>query len=639
MNNITNIIDQYMLTYSYYTMFHRAIPCLLDGLKVSQRMVMEVVKNINSFEKSNTVSGKVMLIHPHGDCYPTIVNMVQKDNNNYPLVLGKGSFSFRTTRDGVPASSRYTECKVSDIGKLLTQNKEEVEYIPSYDNKTTIPLSFSPDLPFILLNGQQGVAVGFSTLIPQYNLSEVCDQTISILKGKKYTHIFPDFSTGGYIDRVEVEDGEKMKYTIKGKYEIDGLNILIKEIPYYTSREEIIEKIEELALSGVMKEVKDVEDLTDKNGLLIEIQLKRGTNVDEFIDKLHSLTTFQTTFTTNIGYIDGEKLVYSGIEELLSRWIDIKRKAVLEGTTKKIEKIEEKLIIADALSKTVDSLDYICDFIRKTEEDKIVGKLMEEYGIAEKGAIYLSELGIKYFRESFFYKKIDEVANLRKQMDELLAIVKDNATNELIRRLERIKKEYGTPRKTEVVEFKERKVVKIKDMETYKGYVYVTEKGFIYKTNVKTINLTPGDKIITTEYVREGGEVLIFDSKGDCNKFYLEDIDNCGKNIGYYTGIDDLVGAVIIQEETKSLLFVYEDARVCHIDVEKYRTATKRKKLADSLYMDAKLLYCTPVIDDIEITLKTKRTTKVINSKDFMVKKTRNTRGVQVLKSLILEVK
>lgn len=636
---ILDLLDKYMIDYSMYCIYHRAIPYLGDGLKPSQRMVMEICKDITRLTKSNTVCGKVQLIHPHGSQYDTLVNMVQKDGNNIPMIEGKGSFSYFTSRDLTAAADRYTEVKINKFGKEITGNKDELSFMPSYDGREMIPVSFSPDFPLILLNGQKGVAVGFSTLIPQYNLSEVCNQTINILKGKKYTHIFPDFSTGGYIDKVEVEDGEKMKYTIKGKYEIDGLNVLIKEIPYYTSREEIIEKIEELALSGVMKEVKDVEDLTDKNGLLIEIQLKRGTNVDEFIDKLHSLTTFQTTFTTNIGYIDGEKLVYSGIEELLSRWIDIKRKAVLEGTTKKIEKIEEKLIIADALSKTVDSLDYICDFIRKTEEDKIVGKLMEEYGIAEKGAIYLSELGIKYFRESFFYKKIDEVANLRKQMDELLAIVKDNATNELVRRLERIKKEYGTPRKTEVVEFKERKVVKIKDIETYKGYVYVTEKGFIYKTNVKTINLTPGDKIITTEYVREGGEVLIFDSKGDCNKFYLEDIDNCGKNIGYYTGIDDLVGAVVIQEETKSLLFIYEDARVCHIDVEKYRTTTKRKKLADSLYMDAKLLYCTPVIDDIEITLKTKRITKVINSKDFMVKKTRNTRGVQVLKSQILEVK
>ena len=638
--NLIDKIDDYMLTYSYYTIYHRAVPYLLDGLKPSQRCIMEVVKNINSYEKSNTVAGKVMLIHPHGDSYPTIVNMVQKDNNNYPLILGKGSFSGRTTRDGVPASSRYTECKVSEMGKLLTQNKDEVDYIPSYDNKTTIPVCFSPDLPMILINGQQGIATGFSINIPQYNLIDVCTQTINLLQGKPYTHIFPDFSTGGYINNSPCADSSSMRYTLRGKYSIDNDGVTITEIPYYTTREEIIEKIEELTLSGVMKSVKDVEDLTGKDGLCIYISLKRGANVEEFINQLCSLTSFQSSFTTNIGYIHNNSLVYTGVEELLRNWIELKTTNIIKGAKKKLENIEEKLEISEAFRKTVDCIKDLPKFILDLPEEKVVKELMDKKDLTEKQAIFISELGIKYFRENYFYKKINEAKDLRKEKDKLLHIVKTGGTEELIERLTKIMETWGNERKTviENITLSKKELPKIED--NYKGYIYLTKNGFIYKTNVKSPNLTPGDEIINVSYISKPAEVLIFDKVGDCHKFYTEDIENCGKSVGYYTNVEDVVGGTIITETTNSVLLVYEDGRVARVEADSFRTATKRKKLGNSLYLDAKLIHITPIFDeDVVITLNLEKGhQKIVDVDSLTIKKQRNTRGIQLTKRKIIGV-
>lgn len=635
MNNIERTIDKYMIDFGHYTIFHRAIPFLEDGLKPSQRCTMEVMSNITSFEKCNTITGKVMLILPHGDSYPTLVNMIQKDNNNFPLVEGKGSFSSRATRDGAAASSRYTEAKISNFGKMVVKNKDEVDRIASYDNKTTIPVSFSPDVPLILLNGVQGVATGFSVNIPQYNLKEVCEQTIGILQGNKYQHIYPDFSTGGYIDKTVPMDSSSMKYTLRGKCKIEGNSILITEIPYYTTREEIIEKIEELTLAGKMKEVKDVDDLTDKDGLLIEIQLKRGTDKEEFINKLYNLTSLQCSFTTNIGYIHNNKLVYSNVEDLLKNWIEVKTKNIVKGAKKRLVALNEKLEIVDAFEKTVDSLDWLGQHIMKTKEDEIEKMLIQFFDITPIGAKYLSELGIKYFRESYFYKKINEVSQLKKERQEVLEIIDNEGKEELIKRLKNIIKTFSSPRKTSIEDLTIDKVKKINIEESFSGEVHLTKQGYIYKTKAKSITLSPGDEIVNTYTTKENGEVLIFDKQGECHKVYLEDIPTVGaKEIGYFTGINDIVGIVYIEQKDRYILKTFDDGRMVKELVDNYRTTTKRKKLSNSLYLGGNLLNIITLEKDIEVNLKTLRGNKLVKTSTLMAKKSRDSQGTKVCKEI-----
>ena len=631
--NVTKTVDDYMLTYSQYAIYHRAIPTLLDGLKPSQRMIMEVLKNINSFEKSNTVTGKVMLLHPHGDSYPTLVGMTQKDNNNLPLVEGKGSFSSRTTRDGVAASSRYTECKVSGFGKTIVGNKEEIEFIPSYDGKAMIPTSFSPDFPLILLNGSMGIATGYSTNIPQYNLKELCEQTIRVIQGKKYQHIFPDFSTGGYINEVEVNDDSSMKYTLRAKCIIEGNNILVKEIPYNTTREEIIEKIETLHKEGVLvKELKDIDDLTDKNGLLIEISLKKGVNVEETLNKLYSLTPLQTNLTTNIGYIHNNRLVYSGIEELIKNWVEVKSARVIDGAKKKLEKVNKELDIVDGLQKTRNDIKWLGNYILNTEEENIEEVLMKKYDISKNSAEYITNLGIKYFKETYFDKKIKESESLINKKKELMEILETNGHNEIVKRLKDTIKKYGTPRKTIIKPLMLNKVKVVKEAEDFKGFVTITERGYIYKTKNTTVNIVPGDKVISTTEVKDQGEVLFFTKDGNCHKFALEDIKVVGgKDVGYFTGLLSIVGAVYIEKDYKYICKVYKDKTNCRVAkeyVENYLTTTKRKKLSNSLYLDGELLEVRVVDDNDSIDVTTLRNKiKRVNLKDIMAKKSRDSQG------------
>lgn len=636
--NIIKTIDDYMLTYSYYTIYNRAIPSLLDGLKPSQRCIMEVIKNITSFEKSNTVAGKVMLILPHGDCYDTIVGLTQTDNNNIPLIVGKGSFSNRTTRDGVPASSRYTEVKVSDFGKYIVGNKEEIDLIPSYDGKAMLPVSFSPDFPLILFNGSLGIATGFATNIPQYNLKEICEQTIRVVEGKKYQHIFPDFSTGGYINCVAPKDDSSMKYTLRAKCEVEGNSILVKEIPYNTTREEIIEKIEALYKEGQLTEIKDVNDLTDKNGLLIEIELKRNVNIDEVLNKLYMLTPLQTNYSTNIGYINNNKLMYSGIEELLKNWIEVKTINIIKGTQKKLDKINKDLDIVDGLIKTKNDIKWLGEFILRTD-DNVEEIIMKKYNISRTSSEYITNLGIKYFKTSYFDKKINESKKLIEEKKELENIINTNGKEELKRRLQKTIKKYGTPRKTTIKHLSLDKIDKVKVTEKFSGYVTITTKGYIYKTKTKNIKLSIGDTILGQYKTDEEGEILYFTKNGDCNKYYTDDIKTMtAKDEGYYTALDEIVGGLFINSKTKYICKVYKDGegiRVCKEDVGSYITATKRKKLSNSLYLDAELLEVKEVGDNNIIEYVTARNiNKSLNIKSMTTKKSRDSQGVLLNKTV-----
>ena len=639
-NNIVKLIDEYMVGYSMYTIYNRAIPTLLDGLKPSQRCILETVKNVTNFEKCANISGRVMELLPHGDSYPTIVGMIQLDNNNISLITGKGSFSGRTSRDCPAASSRYTECKVNDFGKIVVGNREEVELIPSYDGKKMLPTSFSPDFPLILLNGSLGIATGFATNIPQYNLKEICEQTIRVIEGKKYKHIFPDFSTGGYINNVEVLDNSSMKYTLRAKCEIEKNAILVKEIPYNTTREEIIEKIENLYKEGVLaKELKDVDDLTDKNGLLIEISLKKGVNVEETLNKLYSLTPLQTNFTTNIGYIHNNRLVYSGVEELLKNWVEVKSARVIAGTKKKLEKINKELDIVDGLQKTRNDIKWLGEYILNTEDKNLEKTLVKKYNISITASEYITNLGIKFFKETYFDKKIKESENLIKKKEELLEILETNGSKEMIRRLKDIIKKYGSERKTEIKSLTLDKVKATKIVEEFKGYITITERGYIYKTKTPSVTTVPGDKIISTTEVKDQGEVLFFVRNGDCHKFALEDIKIVGaKDMGYYTGLQNIVGGVYIEKDYKYVCKIYKDtlgAKISKEPVESYLTTTKRKKLSNSLYLEGELLDVRITTDEDMIDFTTIRgKIKRVKLSEVTVKKARDSQGVCVCKNL-----
>ena len=201
--DICDILDDKMMEYSAYTILHRALPSLEDGFKPSQRRVLYTMHkhNMNKLTKSASVSGKVMEIHPHSDSYPTMVNMVQKDNHANPFIIGKGAFAYATSRDTQPASSRYTEIRIAPYSQEMMEGlkKDSVEMMPTFDGNSLEPRYLPSKHCNLLTMCQQGMGVGMACNFPSFNINEVCDYTISYINGKPNGVLIPDFPTGGKI--------------------------------------------------------------------------------------------------------------------------------------------------------------------------------------------------------------------------------------------------------------------------------------------------------------------------------------------------------------------------------------------------------------------------------------------------------
>jgi DNA gyrase subunit A len=309
---IEHIIKDNMMNYSAYVLLDRALPDIRDGLKPVHRRILVTMLNEKAFNltKSANISGSVMKLHPHGDSYPTIVNMVQKDKQNIPYIVGKGNFAQHTSRDMQPGASRYTEIKLSEVAKEMLSNlkKGMVRIIPNYDGTLTMPEVLPVKFPTILTHTNIGIGVGFSSSIPSFNLIELAAAMIEYINTGKKTNLVPDFATGGLISN-DVEMFSQINETglgslkLRGKAKIVGNEIAITDIPYTTSREAIIKKIVDLSKAGKFKEILDVKDLTGLKGQLIEIRCRKNSDMQLVLDKLFKLTSLEASFSVNMNIL------------------------------------------------------------------------------------------------------------------------------------------------------------------------------------------------------------------------------------------------------------------------------------------------------------------------------------------------
>ena len=252
--NIENIINDNMLQYSGYIITDRALPDLRDGLKPVYRKILITMNNMKAFNftKSANIEGQVMRIHPHGGSYGTMVGLVQKDNNLTPLIDGKGNFGQYTSRDLAPSAPRYSEAKLSEISKDMFNdlNKDIVKWIPNYDGTMMMPEVLPTKFPMILHIAQEGIAVGMSNRMPSFSINDICNNITKYLLNGERNCLTPDFATGGNIINdpeqfTKINEAGHGSVRLRAKATIVNNDILITEIPYGTTREKIIESIEE----------------------------------------------------------------------------------------------------------------------------------------------------------------------------------------------------------------------------------------------------------------------------------------------------------------------------------------------------------------------------------------------------------
>ncbi len=477
--NVEEEMKESYLRYSMSVIISRALPDVRDGLKPSQRRILYAMRQLNlspgaKHRKCAKISGDTSGdYHPHGETviYPTLVRMAQSWAMRYPLINGQGNFG---SIDGdPPAAMRYTEAKLTQAAMELMEDleKDTVDLAPNYDETKKEPLVFPAKFPNLLCNGSSGIAVGMATNIPSHNLKELIDSTILILQNPKASidEIMqvmpgPDFPTGGIICGYR---GIKEAYhTGRGKLLLRGLlkveeipssakqAIIVEEIPYNVNKSRLIEQIAELITNKIVPGLSDIRDESDKEGLRICLELKRGEIPEVTINQLYKYSDLQVTFGCNMLALDKGLPREMNIKHFLISWVDHRVEVVRRRTRYELNKAETRAHILEGYLKALDHLDEVIRLIRSSQNrDEAKGELMNRYQMSEKQAQAVLELRL-YQLTSLEREKVE---NEHKELLEKIAYFKAVlASEEMVKaiiqeELLSIQKNHKSERKTKII--------------------------------------------------------------------------------------------------------------------------------------------------------------------------------------------
>lgn len=647
-NNVTDILKENMMVYSSYLIQNRVLPAVEDGMKPVHRRILWAMKEMGAtkFTKSANVTGEVMKIHPHGSTYSTIVNMVQTDSQNIPLIIGKGNFAQHTSKELKPASERYTEVKLSSMALDILQGVKDnmVEFVPNYDNTRKIPKYLPAKFPTILNYATSGIGVGISTTIPSYNIKELCHATKQYIKTGERAILYPDFACGGLIveDKKQFENiimNGKGTIKLRAKCDIEGLNIIVTEIPYTTTREDIIDKIIALVKDGKLKEVNDVKDLTGLTGMRIEISCKRGTDMNVIKEKLYKLTPMESTFNALMNVLSNGNPKLLGFYEIIEDWYQFRKNCITNYILSKISKLKDELHMLEALKKVLLDIDKAIEIIRNSLDNPEVD-MCKYFNIDLEQSKYVCNMKLKNINKDYIIKQIKDIDNKYKELDVLQKNVSNEGylKSEVIKGVDEASKMFATDRKTQLtqpIQVEIEKTIQQKMIEDYDVTLYLTADGYFKKVryNRGENKLKSGDKVMYELSCTNKDEVVFFGEDGNCYKFRLHELeDNSLNTLGKYIPSDigcEVCGMTTVSKNSNFVVLVYKN-RVAKINIDCYKTTTNRRQLKNSLY--DKLVYCHTLSDDKVLTLTTKKgRTKRVNTSDLVMKNTRNSQGVKLL--------
>ena len=618
MNEDINKIYEYSLEeimgerfgkYSKYIIQDRAIPDVRDGLKpVQRRILFSMYKEKNTYDKAYKKSaravGDVMgKYHPHGDSsiYDAIVRMSQDWKMLEPFVDMQGN---NGSIDGdSAAASRYTEARLSKISNEMLRDidKDTVVFAPNYDDTLMEPTVLPSRFPNLLVNGTTGISAGYATNIPPHNLSEVIDATIyridnpnsrldtllNYVKG-------PDFPTGGLAIG---EEGIKQAYLtgrgkiiIRSKLTMEKNKIVITEIPYEVNKQLLVKKIDEIRIDKKIDGIVEVRDESDKNGLQITIELKKDVNNKNILNYLYKNTELQVSYNYNMIAIVNRRPMQLGLISILDAYIAHQKEVVTKRSQYDLSHAKKRYHIVEGLIKAISILDEVIKTIRgsKNKADAIIN-LVNKYEFTEEQATEIVNLQLYRLTNTDILVLEEEKSNLEKIMamlEEILA--SPEKLNMVIKEeLRKIKKEYGTPRKTEIVSsVEEIKIDTTKMIPKEDVIVVVTKEGYIkrvslrsYATSNDETALKEGDYIIGLYNLNTTQTVLVFTDRGNYLFLPVYEIPEVKwKDIGKH--VSNIV-TMISGEKIIGSMPVYD------FDKEKYVTIftklgmVKRTKLSD----------------------------------------------------------
>ncbi len=666
---ITYTLENNYMPYAMSVIISRAIP-EIDGFKPSHRKLLYTMYKMGLLggarTKSANVVGQTMKLNPHGDgaIYETMVRLTEGHQALlHPLVDSKGNFGRQYSRDMAYAASRYTEVKLSGICSDIFKDidKTTVDFVDNYDGTLKEPTLLPVGFPNVLVNPNQGIAVGMASNICSFNLNEICDATIQLMKNPESELLevlkAPDFSTGGEIlyDEGafrEIYQTGRGSFKIRAKYSYDKKAncIDIKEIPYTTTVEAIIEKIIDLVKAGKLKEVSDIRDETDLNGLKVTIDLKKGTNPDKLMAKLFKMTPLQDSFGCNFNIlVEGSPMVL-GVNDIIFEWLRFRKNCIKRGIRYDINKKSDKLHLLQGLEKILLDIDKAIKIVRETEEDAmVIPNLMAGFGIDETQAEYVAEIKLRNLNKEYILKRTAEIQALIDELKELNATLESNKKIEKIieKQLKEISKKYGTERKSTIIY--EDEIEDINEEETIENYpvkIFRTEHNYVKKISHLALRFSGEQKvkeddsiiqIIDTENI---AEILIFSSSGEVYKTKAHEIpDGKASLLGEYMPNllkmgegERVVGMVATKDYSGHLLFCFENGKIAKVDLKSYETKLNRKKLTNAYSLASPLIKIIHLTEDTElVALSNIGKALVFKTEQIAAKTTKNTQGVSVM--------
>lgn len=666
---ITDTLTKNFMPYAMSVILSRAIP-EIDGLKPSHRKLLYTMYNMGLLKggtiKSANIVGRTMQLNPHGDAsiYETMVRLSRGNETLlYPFVESKGNFGKAYSKNMMYAASRYTEAKLAPICKELFDDidKDTVDFVDNYDNTMKEPRLLPVTFPSILCNVTTGIAAGMASSIASFNLKELCETTIALIKNPEHivsdTLVAPDFVGGGYII-YDKEELEKIYATgrgsvkVRSRYTYDkSYNCIdITQIPPTTTSEAIIDKIIELAKANKIKEISDIRDETDLKGLKITIDLKRGVDADKLMARLYKMTPLEDSFSCNFNVLINGVPKVRGVKEILNEWIIFRLNCVKRRINFSLAKKRKQLHLLKGLSKILLDIDKAIKIIRETEsESEVIPNLMIGFGIDEIQAEYVAEIKLRHLNREYILKRIKDIENLEDDIAELETILssKTRMKKIIITELEGVIDKYDTGRHSEILYNVSDEVVETEaEVADYPVTVFITEGGYAKKIRTANLRMSgeqklkEGDRIIESVECSNRDEILAFTNAHQVYKAKVDDFqDTKASVLGEYVPSkldmeekEDVSYITVFSEYKGYMIFVFENGKIAKVDMSAYETKTNRKKLINAYSDKSPLAAALYLPEDTDIVICASNGRKLlVNTASILPKTTKNTQGVQAM--------
>ena len=667
---ITETLEKNYMPYAMSVIVSRALP-EIDGFKPAHRKLLYTMYGMGLLKgartKSANIVGSTMHLNPHGDAaiYETMVRMGRGNESLLvPFVDSKGNFGKAYSRDMAYAASRYTEAKLEAVCEELFRDidKDTVDFVPNYDGTTTEPTLLPVTFPTILANNTLGIAVGMASNICSFNLAELCETTVALMRHPDHDMLTtlpaPDFVGGGEILYNEAEL-RKIYETGRGsvrvraqyRYEKDGNMLEITRIPPTTTVEAVMDKIAEQVKTGKIKEISDMRDETDLNGLKLTIDLKRGQDPDKLMQKLFRTTPLEDSFACNFNLLIGGQPRVLGVRQILNEWVAFRVECVRRRTYHDLQGKQKRLHLLKGLEAILLDIDKAIRIVRETEEDaEVVPNLMIGFGIDETQAEYVAEIKLRHLNREYILKRTREIADLEAEIARLEEILKSEAKIRriIIEELNAAAKKYGQPRRCTILYDVETadSAAEEESLPDYPVTVFFTREGYFKKITPQSLRMSgeqklkEGDEVVQQIETRNDAWLLFFTDQRQVYKCRAADFADTkasvmGEFVAASLGMDEgeqPVYMAVTLDYSGYMLFAYANGKFAKIAMNSYATKQNRKKLLKA-YSDKEQLACMVQLpEETELAVRTSGGRMLLaHTTQIAEKQTRDTAGVAVI--------